>query len=109
MRRPFCKSLMVALLAGFAGASLATPAAADGWGWGGHRGWGHRHWRGDHRDDGGAAAAAALGGFALGAAVGAVAQQPQYGAPYDDCHFVDRPVTDDWGQIIEYRRTEVCD
>ena len=109
MRRLACKPLKVVVLAGLAGASLATSAAADGWGWDGHRGWGHRHWRGDHWDNGGAAAAAALGGFALGAVAGAAAQQPHYGAAYGDCHFVDRPVVDDWGHIIEYRRTEVCD
>ena len=91
------------------GASLATPAAADGWGRGGpHHGWGHRHWGGGQWDDGGAAAAAALGGFAVGAVVGA-SQQPHYGAYDDECHFVDRPVTDEWGQIIEYRRTQICD
>ncbi|PPD45897.1 MAG: hypothetical protein CTY15_03340 [Methylocystis sp.] len=106
--------LTLAILAGFFGASLATPAAADGWGWGGHHGWGRQGWggghwdRGAHWNGGGAAAAAALGGFALGAVAGA-ASQPGYGGGYGDCYAVDRPVTDDWGQVIEYRRTQVCD
>jgi hypothetical protein len=88
------------------GASLSTTAAADGWR---HDddGWGRPHWGRGHWDHGGEAASAALGGFALGAVAGA-ASRP-YDASYGHCYFVERPVTDDWGNILEYRRSQVCD
>ncbi len=104
----------VAALAGMLAATLATPAAADGWGWGGHQGWGRPGWGGGYRGgnwNGGAAAAAALGGFALGAVAGSVTQQPAYAGGYygGGCYMVDRPVTDGWGNVIEYRRAQICD
>jgi hypothetical protein len=90
------------------GAFSATPASADGWGWGGH-GWGHHGgYRGPGRWDNGAAAAA-LGGFALGALAGAAARQPFYDAPYEECTFVERPVTDGWGNVVEYRGARICE
>lgn len=106
-------AITVAAMAGLLGASLASPAAAGDWGhgwgrsgWGYHGGWGNGGW-----GNGGAAAAAALGGFALGAVAGAASQPaygPGYGA-YGDCYFVDRPVADDWGNVVAYRRAQVCE
>jgi hypothetical protein len=66
-----------------------------------------------------AAAAGAVGGFALGAAAGAAAGSPVYpGGHYrpayqsgyydDDCRIVVRRFQDDWGRI-RVRRVEVCD
>lgn len=71
----------VALMIG--GAMSATPAAA----------WGYRH------NNGAAIAGAAIGGLALGAAIGAAASQPRYyggGA----CQV---PVYDSWGNFRGYR------
>ncbi len=106
----FRKTVALAVLAGLLGASAATPAAADGWGrpgWG-YGGWGYRHggWR-----SGGAAAAAAVGGLALGVAAAGAMSQPGYGYGYSygGCYPVDRPVVDGWGNVIGYRRVEVCD
>ncbi len=92
-------------------AGLSGSAAADGWRHYDH-GWGRPHWGGHwgggrHWDHGGEAAAAALGGFALGAVAGAAGRHDD--VDYHHCHFVERPVTDDWGNILEYRRSQVCD
>jgi hypothetical protein len=90
------------------GVFSATPASADGWGWGGH-GWGrHDGYRGPGRWDNGAAAAA-FGGFALGAIAGAAARQPLYDGPYEECFFVERPVTDGWGNVVDERRARICE
>jgi hypothetical protein len=105
MRQNFKNAVSAVALVGVLIAGAASPAAADGWGWG-HHGWGHNGgW-----NNGGAAAAAAIGGFALGAMAGA-ASQPGYGAGYGygDCYYVDRPVTDDWGNVVAYRRAQVCE
>ncbi|QGM99352.1 hypothetical protein [Methylocystis parvus] len=111
-------AITVAAMAGLLGASLASPAAAGDWGhgwgrsgWGYHGGWGNGGWSNGGWGNGGAAAAAALGGFALGAVAGAASQPaygPGYGA-YGDCYFVDRPVADDWGNVVAYRRAQVCE
>ncbi len=85
-------------LAAFAAAALAVlPAAADPY-WGGHR----RH-GGDWE---GAAAAGLIGGLALGALAGATAAR----APYDayECAPAEEPVFDEWGEVIAYRRVDVC-
>jgi hypothetical protein len=113
MRLNLRNAVTLAALAGFLGAGLASPAAASDWGWRRHGWGGHAGW-----NNGGAAAAAAVGGFALGAAAGAASQpyydagQPYYGAGYvddDDCYYVDRPVTDEWGAVVAYRRAQICD
>lgn len=119
MRLKLRKATTVAALAGLIGANLASPAAADGWGHGGwgngggrNSGWGrHGGWNNGGWNNGGAAAAAALGGFALGAVAGAAAQ-PSYGGgygDYGDCYDVDRPVTDGWGNVVAYRRAQICE
>jgi hypothetical protein len=72
--------------------AIATPAAA-GWGWR-HGGWGAP------------VAAGLLGGLAVGAIAGAVAQPAYYGG--DPCYLANRPVTDAWGNIVGYRRVQVC-
>ncbi len=68
----------VALMIG--GTMAATPAAA----------WGYRH------DNGAAIASAAMGGLALGEAIGAAASQPRY---YDGYGYGPRPV---YGQPYGY-------
>lgn len=106
----------VAALTAVLGVGVA-PAAAEDWddgyrGWrdrpawgdddGERRSWGRREgWGRDGWDD---AAAAALGGFALGTVAGAVAQ-PRY----DGCWFTRRPVVDGWGNLVGYRNAEVCE
>jgi hypothetical protein len=104
MRLTINRTTILAVVVGLLAA--ATPAKADGWGWG-HRGWGGGNWGWGGWNNGGVAVAAALGGFALGAVAGAAAQ-PGYGVPYGECYFVDRPVTDGWGNVVEYRRARVC-
>ncbi|MGJ0510607.1 MAG: hypothetical protein ACR652_26475 [Methylocystis sp.] len=109
----FRKTIAIAVVAGVLGSGLAPAMAADwddaDYGWGQH-GRGDGHWRqggwnrGDWDDDGPAAAAAAVGGFALGAAAGA-AYQPRYGG----CYAVTRPIYDYWGNVVDYRRVEVCE
>lgn len=114
----FRKRAAVAAIAGVLAAgsiSVATPAAADGYGWGhgrpayGRPGWGpHRGWGGGgyrHGGWGAPVAAGVLGALALGAAA-AAAQQPYYG--YRSCYPADQPVTDDWGNIVAYQRVQVC-
>ncbi|WP_363347696.1 hypothetical protein [Methylocystis echinoides] len=113
MGRQF-RVISAAALAAVLGAGVLPAAAADwddgyrDWGperrWddedGGRRGWGDRRgW-----DNGGDAAAAALGGFALGATAGAMAQPP-----YGGCYIVQRPVVDAWGDVMDYRSVEVCE
>lgn len=120
MRLNVRKTIALTVLAGLLGAGAVSPAAADGWGWhggyggyGGH-GWGYRGGWGHHGgwNNGGAVAAAAIGGLALGVAAGAMSQ-PQYGAGYGGyyggCYPVDRPVMDGWGNVVGYRRAQVCD
>jgi hypothetical protein len=113
MRLSVRQILTLSVVASTLGAFSAAPASADGWGWGGH-GWSHHGgYRGPGRWDNGAAAAAlggfALGGFALGAIAGAAARQPLYDAPYEECIFVDRPVTDGWGNVVDVRRARICE
>ncbi|WP_442754108.1 hypothetical protein ACNHKD_14080 [Methylocystis sp. JAN1] len=105
MRPNFKKTISAAALVGVLGAGFASPAAADGWG---RRGWGYGYHGG--WNNGGAAAAAAIGGFALGAMAGAASQPGYgYGYGYGNCYYVDRPVTDDWGNVVAYRRAQVCE
>jgi hypothetical protein len=47
-----------------------------------------------------------LGGLAVGAIAGAVGQPAYYGG--DPCYLANRPVTDAWGNIVGYRRVQVC-
>lgn len=93
---PFRKTIAIAVMAGVLGSGLAPAMAADwddaGYGWG----------RGGWDDDG--SAAAAVGGFAFGAVAGA-AFQPRYGG----CYAVTRPIYDYWGNVVDYRRVEVCE
>ena len=98
--------------------AAASPAAADGyyrhgWGYGhagygwGRPGWGYGGgWGGHHRHGGWGAPVAAglLGALAVGAAIGAA--QPAYG--YNPCYLADQPITDDWGNVVAYRRVQVC-
>lgn len=116
MRLNLRKTIAFVALAGVLAGSAASPAAADGWGWGrgyhggwGHHGWGRGQWNNGGWNNGGAAAAAALGGFALGAVAGAASQPNYYGAGDGYCYFVDRPVTDGWGNVMEFRRVQVCE
>lgn len=118
MSRPIGTTLAFALfLTGLLGSGLAPARAAD-WdddgpgyqpgyqyrrGWN-HGGWNHGGWSRGDWDDNGGAVAAAVGGFALGAAAGALSQ-PRYGG----CYFVERPVLDGWGNIVAYRRAQVCE
>lgn len=118
MNATFKKLVAAAAIAGGLAASslgAATPAAADGRGWGhgwghGGHGWGYGRagygW-GGHRHGGWGApvAAGVLGALAVGAAIGA-AQQPAYG--YNPCYLADQPITDDWGDVVAYRRVQVC-
>jgi len=94
------KIFAVATMAAFA----ASPAFAGGW-WGPHYGWGYGRgfW-------GPAVAIGALGGLA----VGLVASQAQYPAPYPyyggpGCRPVDRPVFDPYGHVVGYRPSRVCE
>ncbi|KAF2990928.1 hypothetical protein OGR47_12605 [Methylocystis sp. MJC1] len=116
MRLNVRKTIALTVLAGLLGASAVSPAAADGWGWhGGYGGpgWGYRGGWGHHGgwNNGGAVAAAAIGGLALGVAAGAMSQPRygSYGGYYGDCYPVDRPVMDGWGNVVGYRRAQVCD
>jgi hypothetical protein len=114
MPLPFRSTIALALMTGVLGLGLAPAKAADrdddGYGQGHHRDWDQGHWRGggwDRRgwDDDGAAVGAAVGGFALGAAVDAVAR-PRH---YSDCYIIDRPIRNGWGNVVDYRSVEVCD
>lgn len=108
----FKKTIAIMALAGSLGAGLAPALAADwddyNYGWG-QQAYGQRHWRrgrnGDW-DNGAAAAAAAVGGFALGAVAAGAART--YDAD-DDCYVVDRPIRDGWGNVVDYRRVQVCE
>jgi len=81
--------------------AAATPAAA-GWGWGHGGGWGF------HRGGswGVPVAAGLLGGLAVGAIAGATSQPAYYGG--GPCYLTNRPVTDAFGNIVGYRRVQVC-
>jgi hypothetical protein len=113
MRLNIQKTINFVALIGLLGVSAVTPAAAGGWSWrggygGGGYGWGHHGgW-----NNGGAAAAAALGGLALGAVAAGAMSQPGYGYGYGyggyGCYPVDRPVVDGWGNVVGYRRAQVC-
>jgi hypothetical protein len=85
-------AVAVASLVATGSLAIATPAAA-GWGWG-HGGWGAP------------VAAGLLGGLAVGAIAGAVGQPAYYGG--DPCYLANRPVTDAWGNIVGYRRVQIC-
>ncbi|MBG0808789.1 hypothetical protein IY145_05325 [Methylosinus sp. H3A] len=110
----------------------ATPARADGWGyhhggWGHGGGWGHHGggwghgggygrpgWGyggyGHHGSGWGApVAAGVLGALAVGA-VAAAASQPYYGGGYGygGCYPANQPVVDGWGNVVAYRRVQVC-
>lgn len=107
-RKTTACAALASLLA--ASALAAPPAAADGfyghgWGYGGWGGYRHYHHHGwGHSNEWGAPVAAGLLGFAAGAAI--AAQSPSY---YESCYLAERPVRDDWGDIIAYRRVRVCD
>jgi hypothetical protein len=105
----FRKITFAAALAGGLSAAAAAPASAGGY-YGYGYGWGHHY----HRDAWeGAAAAGLLGGLALGV-IASSSQYPGYyssgyGYPaYSPCDLVDQPITDEWGDVIEYRRVRVC-
>jgi hypothetical protein len=92
-----------ALGCALAGASLATPAAADPYHRGGYGG-GYHHHRGFN--PGAAAAIGVIGGLALGAAI---ASQPSYGyghpvPVYGAPVYAAPPVYDDGCRIIARRR-----
>jgi hypothetical protein len=86
-----------ALAIGIAALAPATPASADA----------------------GAAVAAGIGGFALGAMAGGALAQPApppvyYDAPayapaYGRCWRERRPVFDEHGEVMGFRRQRVCD
>ena len=89
---------VVAFTIGAAALTPATPASADA----------------------GAAVAAGIGGFALGALAGGALARPApppvyYGAPvyvepvYERCWRERRPVFDEFGEVIGYRRARVCE
>jgi hypothetical protein len=69
--------------------------------------------------DAGAAVAAGIGGFALGAIAGGALAQPApppayYPAPayapvYEHCWRERRPVFDEYGDVIGFRRQRVCE
>lgn len=90
----------IASIVAVASLGAATPAAAWGWGHGG--GWGF------HRGGGwgGPVAAGVLGGLAVGALATAASQPGYYGG--GPCYLTNRPVTDGWGNVVGYRRVEVC-
>lgn len=89
---------LAALAIGVAPLASATPAAAG---------------------DAGAAVAAGVGGFALGAILGGAAHPAPYyyGAPayypapvpYYHCWRARRPVFDEYGRVIGYRPQRVCE
>ena len=66
---------------------------------------------------GGPAAAGIIGGLAAGAIIGS-ATHPYYGYPpayaygpepaYDDCYLARRPMYDNFGYFVGYRRVRVC-
>ena len=101
----------------------ATPARADGWGhhggWGRGGGWGHGGYGrpgwgyggyGHHGYGWGApVAAGVLSALAVGA-VAAAASQPYYGNGYGygGCYPANQPVVDGWGNVVAYRRVQVC-
>ncbi len=118
--RQHIRVIAAAAFAAVLGAGV-LPAAADDWddgyrgGWGRNDGWGDGDWgrRGWGYGSGwgyrggwnNGAATAALGGFALGAVAGAVAQPGYYGG----CYVTRRPIVDYWGNVVSYRSVEVCD
>lgn len=89
---------LLALAIGAAPLAAATPAAAG---------------------DPGAAIAAGIGGFALGAIAGSAVAAPPPPAYYPDpvyaappprhCWRERRPIFDEYGDVIGYRPTRVCD
>jgi hypothetical protein len=84
---------VVAFTIGAAALTPATPASADA----------------------GAAVAAGIGGFALGALARPAPPPVYYGAPvyvepvYERCWRERRPVFDEFGEVIGYRRQRVCE
>jgi hypothetical protein len=106
------------LIAAASLATLAAPVAASAapaWGHGGYaNGHGYGGYRGDYRGNDGAAVAAGLFGFVLGAAV--THNQPAYtydGYGYDyppyatRCHWETRAYEGAWGRV-HYQQVEVC-
>jgi hypothetical protein len=96
------KILGLAVLAGALGLTPAGAADWDDYGYAreqpggdyGHcrrSGWDRGGWDRRGWDDGGA--------------VRGVAAQPGYGG----CYVVERPIRDGWGNIVDYRRVEVCE
>jgi ABC-type amino acid transport substrate-binding protein len=80
--------------------AAATPAAA-GWGWR------HGGGRGYHSGGWGVPVAAGLrGAIAVGAIASAASQPAYYDGP---CYLANRPVADAWGDVVGYRRAQVCE
>ena len=80
---------LAALTVGVTILASSAPASARGW----HRGYGL-----------GGAAALGIGVLALGAI--AASSAPAYAS---DCYLARRPVVDAWGNVVGYRRVQVCD
>jgi hypothetical protein len=98
MMKKTTATAFAALAFGLAALAPATPASADA----------------------GAAVAAGIGGFALGAIAGGALAQPApqppvyYGGPayapvYGRCWRERRPVFDEYGDVIGFRRQRVCE
>lgn len=100
---------IAALLAAF----VASPALASDWSYGdrwGERGYGDDSYRadldrfGDRR------------GYHDGQDGWRPAQQRRYrdgihgddGEGYGGCRFIEEPIVDQWGDIVDYRRTRIC-
>jgi hypothetical protein len=102
------KFAFAAALAGGLSAVVVPPASAGGY-YGDGYGWGRHYHSGNAWA--GAAAAGLLGGLALGA-IASSSQYPAYysgyGYPAPACYLVDQPITDEWGDVLEYRRVRVC-
>jgi len=92
MRLSLRKSLALAVVTATLAGSVA-PASAGGWGYGG--GWGYRPGWGRP-------------GWGYGGMAGAAASQGGYGYGYGGCYPVQTPVYDAWGDVVAYRRAEVC-
>ncbi len=98
MRHTLSKTIIAALMIG--GAVLATTAPASA-------------------DSAGAAVAAGIGGFALGALAGSAAAAPAYApvypapvyapAPVVHCWRERRPLFDEYGEVVGYRPQRVCE
>ena len=117
---------VTALVGAVASAQLAaTPAEAGpryGYGRGSGyygRGYGYRHYGGGGGGWVAGAAAAGLLGVLAGGAI--AAQQPYYGGGYGGygaygyypaarpCYLARQPLVDAWGNVVSYRRVQVCE